>query len=42
VRHGAIADGTVFTDWFGGGERRVVDGHLELPAMAPGIAIWHT
>ena len=41
VRHGAVADGTVLTEWFGGTERRVTDGHLELPAMAPGIAIWH-
>ncbi len=41
VAHGAIADGTHCRELLTGVEAVVQDGHLPLPAMLQGPAIWH-
>ena len=40
VRHGAIPDGTAFRDWITGAPRTVAAGHLELPELPTGVAVW--
>jgi alpha-glucosidase len=40
VAAGAVADGTEFTEALSGARAVVSEGHLALPAMAPGVAIW--
>lgn len=42
VRQAAIADGTRLREHLTGAAAVVVDGHLDLPAMRPGVAIWLT
>jgi alpha-glucosidase len=40
VAHGAIADGTSFTEVFSGLTSRVINGMLPLPELASGVQIW--
>lgn len=40
VAHGAIADGTEFTELFSGRRARVEGGCLPLPEVAAGVALW--
>ncbi len=40
VAHGALPDGLELAELFSGQRATVVDGHLPLPAMPPGVAIW--
>ncbi|MCR4405107.1 MAG: alpha-amylase family glycosyl hydrolase [Candidatus Acetothermia bacterium] len=40
VAHGAIPDGVEFIEIFSGMRARVVNGHLPLPAMSPGVMVW--
>ncbi len=40
VAAGAIAEGTEFREALSGARAVVGEGHLALPAMAPGVAIW--
>jgi alpha-glucosidase len=40
VAHGAVPDGVEFVELFSGARARVENGHLPLPAMQPGAAIW--
>ena len=40
VAAGAVADGTAFVEVLTRAEATVRDGHLPVPSMAPGVAIW--
>ncbi len=40
IAHGAIADGTEFTEVFSGARATVTNGHLPLPALPVGATIW--
>ena len=40
VSHGAIPDGAELVEVLSGGRATVTGGHLPLPAMLPGVAIW--
>jgi alpha-glucosidase len=40
VAHGAIPDGVEFIELFSGLRAKVVNGHLPLPAMSPGVMVW--
>lgn len=42
VAHGAIPDGADFIEIFSGLRARVVNGHLPLPAMSPGVMVWRS
>ncbi len=42
VAQGAIPDGTELIELFSGMRASVVNGHLPLPAMPPGVWIWRT
>jgi len=40
VAHGAIPDGAEFTELFSGGRVTVMNGHLPLPALPPGVQVY--
>jgi alpha-glucosidase len=40
VAHGAVPDGVEFVEQFSGARARVENGHLPLPAMPVGGAVW--
>lgn len=40
VAHGAIPDGAELVELFSGRQAKVVNGHLPLAALAPGVQVW--